>query len=102
VPFSHAHCAAGLFLAESTSTALRLLVSTPVPNGDILAEQSAVRDGTEPAGDGAELARSAVGRLGDGNQPSAQPASKSDQPMAARIAHRIVSAPGLRPCPRSS
>jgi hypothetical protein len=66
-------------------------VSTPLPKGEVaFAEHSA-------AGDATELVSAAAGGLGDGNQSFAHPASKSDVPTVARVAHRIVSAPGPPP-----
>jgi hypothetical protein len=73
-------------------------VSTPTPNGeDALAEQSS-------PGDALELISATAGGLGDGdhgigdgNQPFAHPASKRDVPRVARVARRIISAPGPPP-----
>jgi hypothetical protein len=70
-------------------------VSTPLPKGaDGVAEQSA------PSGARGLVSATEGGLgdgnngIGDGNQPFAHPASKRDVATVARVAHRIISAPG--------
>ena len=62
-----------------------------------MAEQSAPCDALEPASATAGGLGDGSNGIGDGNQPFAHPASKRDVPRVARVAHRIISAPGPPP-----